>query len=195
MEQREPVMGPELIGLLERSFEATSSVLESVPSERWGDPSPCDGWTVGQLGGHLVGGATYFGQAVDGQAPELPTEEPRSLGDGAVAAFREAVRLNLAAFRRPGALDQQHHFAFGPTPGWVIANIGLSETLIHGWDLARAVGLPYSPDDAAVDAVMRFQAQGSEDDLRAEGMFGPAETAPRNATPFEELLAFTGRKP
>ena len=195
MQQREPLMGPELIGLLERSFEATASVLEAVPGRGWSEPSPCEAWTVGQLAGHLVGGSVYFGQAADGQAPELPTGEPRSLGDEAAREFDDAARFDLAVFRRAGVLDQQHDFAFGPTPGWVIATIGLSESLLHGWDLARAVGAPYAPDDDLADAVMRFQAQAGEEQLRSEGMFGPARSAPTNATPFEALLAFTGRRP
>lgn len=195
MEQREPVMGPELVGLLERSFEDTSAVLRAVPSARMDDPSPCDGWTVGQLGGHLVDGALYFGRCVAGQAPELTDEQPRSLGERTAAEFDAAARFTLTAFGEPGVLDQQHQFAFGPTPGWVIANISLSESLIHGWDLARATGAPYAPDDAVVDAVARFQGRSSEDDLRAEGMFAPAVPAPRSASAFEELLAFTGREP
>lgn len=195
MHTREPLMGPELIVLLERSFEATSSVLEAVPGHEWDEPSPCEAWTAGQLAGHLVGGSVYFGQAADGQAPELPTGEPRSLGAEAAREFDDAARFDLAVFSRAGVLDRQHPFAFGPTPGWVIANIGLSESLLHGWDLARAVGVPYAPGDDLADAVMRFQAQAGEEQLRSEGMFGPAEPEPPNATPFEALLAFTGRHP
>ncbi|MEV4728767.1 TIGR03086 family metal-binding protein [Saccharopolyspora sp. NPDC049426] len=195
MRKREPVTGTELVGSLERAFEDTSAVLRAVPPQRFGDPSPCEGWTVGQVGGHLVGGARYFGQVAAGQAPELPADDPQLSEDEMATAFGEAARLTLAAFSRPGVLDQQLAFAFGPTPGWVVANISLSETVIHGWDLARAVGLPYSPDDAAVDAVLRFQSQSSEDELRAEGMFGAAASAPEDASPFEELLAFTGREP
>ncbi|RRO13111.1 TIGR03086 family protein [Saccharopolyspora rhizosphaerae] len=192
---RDPVMGPELVELLERSYATTSVVLHAVPAERSDAPSPCERWTVGQLGGHLVGGATYFGKAVNDQSPELPTEEPPAFGDELGAAFDEAARFDLAAFGRSGALDQPHEFAFGPAPGWVIANVSLSESVLHGWDVACAIGVPYSPDDAAVDAVLRFQSQSSEDDLRSEGMFGPAQPVPANPTPFQELLALTGRRP
>lgn len=195
MQKREPVTGPELVGLLERAFEATSAVLRAVPPQRFGDPSPCEGWTAGQVGNHLVGGARYFGQVAAGQASELPAEDPQLPADEVAAAFGEAARFNVAAFSGPGVLDQQLEFAFGPTPGWVVANISLSEAVIHGWDLTRTAGLPYSPDDAAVDAVMRFQSQSSEDDLRAEGMFAAATPVPGDASPFEELLAFTGREP
>ncbi|GAB3675925.1 TIGR03086 family metal-binding protein [Saccharopolyspora tripterygii] len=195
MSAREPLMGPELIGLLERGFDATASVLEAVPEHQWGAPSPCEAWSTGQIAGHLVGGLVYFGQAADGQAPELPTDEPRPTGAGVAGEFDDAARFDLAVFSRTGVLDQQHDFAFGPTPGWVIANIALSESLLHGWDLARAVGAPYAPGDDLADAVMRFQAQAGEEQLRSEGMFGPAEPEPPNATPFEALLAFTGRQP
>ncbi|WP_406688505.1 TIGR03086 family metal-binding protein [Saccharopolyspora sp. ID03-671] len=195
MTQRGPVVGPELVGLLERSFAVTRAVLAAVPPERWGAGTPCDGWNAGQLGGHLVGGATYFGRCAAGLAPELPTEEPRPLGDEVVADFDEATRLNVEAFGRDGVLSEELPFAFGPTPGWVIANISLSETVLHSWDLARATGLPYSPDESSVDAVLRFQRQSGEEELRADGMFGPAMPVPPGAGPFEELLAFTGRKP
>jgi uncharacterized protein (TIGR03086 family) len=68
--------------------------------------------------------------------------------------------------------------------------VGLS---IHAWDVYRsqhrAVELP--------DALLAFGQQVAqsvpEETLRQPGVFGPAQSAPDDATPTERLMAFFGR--
>jgi len=64
---------------------------------------------------------------------------------------------------------------------------------VHGWDLATATGQPYRPPDALVADVGAFARQAIAPSMREAGMFGAPVDAPADATPIEQLAAFTGR--
>ena len=71
-------------------------------------------------------------------------------------------------------------------PGEVAALVALDEVVVHGWDLARATGQPYDPDEAAVLACLGF-AQTFEvpGDVPDDGPFGPpcpSPPTPRRST-------------
>jgi uncharacterized protein (TIGR03086 family) len=192
--------GTDLVPTLERTYACTNRVLRAVPGKLLDTASPCAGWTVRDVTNHLVGAHLIFARVVEGEAID-PAEfagggsAADHLGTDPAAAFDAAASRCAAAFGKPGALEETFPFAFGPAPGFVIANISLSETLVHGWDIACAAGLDYLPDDAAVAAIREFQSQAGddEDDRRAGGMFAPALTPPPGATPLQELLAYLGR--
>ncbi|MEU6645761.1 TIGR03086 family metal-binding protein [Saccharomonospora sp. NPDC046836] len=130
---------------------------------------------------------------VEGEVVDFTALGERSHADLS-ADFTAAARRALAAFAAPGALEREFPFAFGPAPGLLIAQISLSETLAHGWDLARGAGVPYRPDDRVVDAVARWHAAGSAEDRQRSGMFGPPVVGAADASPFEKLLALLGRE-
>ena len=134
------------------------------------------------------------GQHID-PAEFAPTDgpEPDVLGDDPAGAYRAATARCAAAFTRPGVLDELLPFPSGPTPGLVIVNVCLSESLLHGWDLAHGAGLDYTPDDAVVAAVTAFGADDDGEAGRANGMYGPVPPVPPGASPFTLLLARSGR--
>jgi hypothetical protein len=70
----------------------------------------------------------------------------------------------------------------------VIAHISVSESLVHGWDIARGAGVPYSPAPEVVDAMLA----ASEDVSPPEGAFGPP-VPPSSDDPMTVLLARLGR--
>lgn len=178
----------DFLRLLERGYDATAAVLDAIPAEALAAPSPCTEWTVREVANHLVGALHVFAAAVDSAPADLDGD---NLGDDPAQAYRAAARRCLAAFARPGALDQEHPFPFGPTTGTMIANISLSESLVHGWDLARGAGVPYAPDPAVVDAVA---ALSDPDEPKPEGMFGEPVPTPPDASTFTVLLGQLGRR-
>lgn len=185
--------------LLDTSYRTTAGVLAAVPDEQLNAPSPCEGWTVRQVANHLVGGLSIFGRAVaDVEIPqeELDDADRDYLGsDPVAAAFETVARQALSAFSQPGALDRSYPFVGSTTPGIVIANISLSESVVHGWDIAKSTGTPYEPDDAAVAAVHEFQSQGTEEQRTSSGMYTESKSAPEDAAPITRLVAFLGRQP
>lgn len=159
--------------LLPKAYEATAAVLVAVRD--WSAPSPCSEWTVGQVRDHLVEAHHAFAAAIDG-GPLVGLD------------FAGVTDRCLTAFGRPGALAAEHPFPFGPTTGAEIARISLSETVVHGWDIAVGAGVPYAPPEEAVAVLLA----GAGD--APEGMFGPPVPVPSSAPPLVRLLAHLGRK-
>jgi len=164
--------------MLAKAYDATAAVLAEVTD--WAAPSPCDGWTVRDVATHLVDAMCTFAAAVDGGPPEYT-------GDDLVGAYREAAARCLAVFEDPAVLEASHPFPFGPTPGSVIAQISVSESLVHGWDLARGAGVSYSPAPEVVDAML-----AASDGPVPDGAFGPP-VPPASDDPMTVLLAKLGR--
>lgn len=168
--------------LLKDTYRATADLLAAVPATGWDAASPCEGWTVRDVTTHLVEALDYFARAVGGPAGELPADP--------VAAYRLVADRCLAAFT-PAALSATHAFPGGDLPGRVIATISLSESLVHGWDVATGAGLPYTPPAAAVDALLELQAKGGP---APDGAFAAPLPVSLSAPPLVRLLAATGRE-
>src|SRR6185295_2581966 len=68
------------------------------------------------------------------------------------------------------------------------------DLVVHGWDLARAVGLDdhIAPEDIAR---VRMIAEGFGDAMRSPRAFGPEVEAPADADDQTRLIAFLGRNP
>lgn len=164
--------------MLAKTYDATAAALASVTD--WTAPSPCAGWTVRDVARHLVDAMCTFAAAVDGGAPEYH-------GDDLPAAYRAAADRCLAVFEDPAVLAASHPFPFGPTPGSVIASISVSESLVHGWDVAKGAGVPYSPAPEVVASLLAEPFAPP-----AEGMFA-APVPPASDEPFTVLLARMGR--
>lgn len=169
--------------LLPKAYDATAAVLASVTE--WDARSPCAEWTVREVANHLVGVLRMFRAAVDGGDDVLDGDH---LGADPLGAFRLAADRCLTVFGRPDVLAASHPFPPGPTPGRVIAEISLSEVLVHGWDIARGAGVPYSPAPEVV-AELLSRAGGTA----PEGAFGPPVPVPADAPPLTVLLGRLGR--
>jgi len=184
----------DMVGLLDRVYADTAEVIDAAGSAL-DAPTPCEGWSVRDVANHVVGGLIVFVGTLEGEAvrPDPDAPDPDYLGSDPAGAYRGAADRCLAGFGRSGALDRVYDFVFGPTPGLVIANISLQESLVHGWDIARGAGLAYTPGAGAVAAVAEFNADRDGDDIRREGMFGPEQPVPSGVSPFEALLGRLGR--
>ena len=79
-------------------------LVAAVGSDQWSAPTPCAGWDVRGLLGHLVGGNQVFAAAIGGD----PAGEARTvlaadpLGADPAAAYADAAAAVAAAFRAPG---------------------------------------------------------------------------------------------
>lgn len=151
--------------------------------------SPCEGWTAQDIVDHVVGGTSYYAAEFGGTVPEVP-------GDADVVTRYDALRAALAdACRRPGALDQMVSSPLGgEIPAAVMLGIYTTDTLIHTWDLGRAVGVDVELDrdllQRSWDGIIPI-----EELVRTPGVFGPAVDID-DAAPFQDrAMAFFGRQP
>jgi uncharacterized protein (TIGR03086 family) len=185
-----------VVDLHRRSIAEFTDRVRQVRPEQWSASTPCTEWSVRDLVNHVVGeerwavplfaGATIaeVGDRFDGDL----------LGDDPVAAALQAAAEADAAASEPGAADRTVHLSFGETPAeeylWQLT----ADHLIHGWDLASAIGADRRFDPELVQAVAEWYAD-RERLYRAGGAVGPRVDLSDDADEQERLLSAFGRDP
>jgi uncharacterized protein (TIGR03086 family) len=175
-------------------------VLASAEFERrlrhvrdWAAPTPCTEWDVRQLVNHVVRGNLNYVALLDGgtAAEFLRWREVDALGDDPVGAYERSVREFEAAFRSPAAMRRTLDYPLGKVGGGQAVAIRTTDTVIHTWDLARAIGADETLNadlvdwiDETLDAIY----QGLEGMDRIFGTSGRAE-----ASKQDRLLRRMGR--
>jgi uncharacterized protein (TIGR03086 family) len=185
---------------LAAALDGTGRLVSAVPAGQWVLPTPCGDWTVRQLVNHLVGGNRLFTRVLRGEAlPPLEQLGRRAhedqLGDDPAAAYDRSAEQLLAALGAPGVLERTHTVPVGTLPGPAVVHLRTVETLVHGWDLARATRqVPPFPDEL-VEPELAF-SRGLLDRL-PEGRqpFAPAQPVADDAPVIDRLAALLGRVP
>jgi uncharacterized protein (TIGR03086 family) len=179
--------------------------IRATPADRWGAPSPCQGWSAQDVVAHVINGHRGILALAGGAPPAAvdgvgvspmayaPKVEPGADLGAAFARCRDDMLAMLtdpdrAATRLPGG-------PLGPVPvERAVEVIGSLELLVHTWDLARAVGgdEKLDPDQVARthQALLPHYAG-----LQATGAFQPSIPAPDDADPQTAFLCFVGRRP
>ena len=134
---------------LREAISTTRGVLSRVQADQLDMPTPCASWKVSDVINHVVGGQYFFAAALRGERPD-PEPPDFSAGDF-VSTFDDASAACIAAFESDGAMERIVKLSFGDIPGSIFLGLATTDTLTHGWDLAKATGQPtdLSPDLAA----------------------------------------------
>jgi uncharacterized protein (TIGR03086 family) len=156
-------------------------------------PTPCAGWTLADLLRHQVSENHAFATAArEGSAPDW---DGGDLGDDPYAAYQASVDDYLGAFADDAVLTRQIAVnTFGTFPGTIAAQMHLVDTVAHGWDLARTLGLPYEPDAEAVHAAMRMAELIPDEGREKNGSFAHSVDVPADASELDRFLARLGRR-
>ena len=110
-----------------------------------------------------------------------------------MSAYRDSAAGLLDAFRQPGVLEQTVTVPFGTVPGVVALHLRIVEMLVHGWDVARAIGYPATfPDDLAEQA-LAFSRNKLPDVPADRSPFAPAQPVAEDAPAIDRLAACLGR--
>lgn len=167
---------------------AFADILDAVGA-RWDAPTPCDGWTVRDVVLHTIETERDFlvrqGFEV-GESPDLA--DPAQAWDD----HRTVVERLLA---EDGVVDREYDGFFGRTTiGATLADFYGWDLVVHGSDVARAVGAPWeiSEDEAAR---LQATADGWGDALYSEGICAAAVPVSADASATDRLLARLGRDP
>jgi len=170
-----------------------------VAADDWQRPTPCDGWTVRDLVLHVVGGDRMSAALVRGATREEATAVRTNvdLGDDAVATFDKEADDVAAAFAEPGAFERNiPHPAGIDMPGAQLFGFRVGEYVLHGWDLARAIGADENLDQTIVHEVWNaLSPMGAM--IANSGVYGDGPTGQLgDDVPLQDrLLDLTGRRP
>ena len=191
---REATMGLDASGLHRRATDAFGGLVHAVRDEQWEQSTPCSEWNVRQLVNHLVYENRWTAPIFAGRTIEEVGDrfEGDLLGDDPKAAWDESAKEAVAAVSEQGAMRRTVHLSFGDVPGSEYAMQLFADHLIHGWDLARAIGADERLDPDLVDACASWFAT-MEDLYRSIGAVGPRPETPPGADAQTSLLAAFGR--
>lgn len=193
--------------MLRTVTEELASYLSEVTDGDLSFPTPCTGWTIGDLYQHVVEENGTFGHAVSGlPVPRDATVEYRSgeelkssrmLGEGFEVVYRASARYMESAFDRVDDPAQacQLEGVPGLCPVAEALKMQVADTLIHTWDLARSLGFPYSPQEDIAELVLR-RMRALPAAARGEGKaFAEVRTSPEASqlTILDQLLLHSGR--
>ena len=181
----------DLVPLIQQAIADTGRTLAGIRPAQWHDPTPCTDWDVAEVAAHLVSGLDAFGAI--GEGLPMPTEDPPLDWASAAAAYVEASSRALGAWTAPGALDHVYHPPWGDSPGRMLAGFLIIETVVHGWDLAKATGQPCDYDAATVEAAYEMAVATDDPSIRVDGMFGPVVDVADDAPLIDRLAGFLGR--
>ncbi|WP_051793555.1 TIGR03086 family metal-binding protein [Kibdelosporangium aridum] len=195
---RRAMAAPPVVALLEKACQSTADMLGLITGDGWDAPSRCAGWTVRQVGNHLVGALLLLAR-VARRDPIDPAEldaqrtaETDHLGQDPVGSFQAAAAGLIKTFGDSGVLEQRFDIPGPGTTGLQLASISTLEVLVHGWDMASGADVPYQPDDAVVTATRTYAVTAISEAPRG-GPFGPVVPVTADADPFTALLGHLGR--
>jgi uncharacterized protein (TIGR03086 family) len=172
---------------------ALNDVARRVRPDQMANATPCAAFTVRDVFNHMIAGAGFFAAQFRGETPpDAPADGTDLAGDDAVATFTATIDALADAATHPGALERTIVSPFGEVPGDVVARFLALDGMVHTWDLATATNQTYDPPAPVVVEVLAFARQSIAPEMR-EGPFGPEVPAPADATPLQQLVAFTGR--
>jgi uncharacterized protein (TIGR03086 family) len=184
--------------ILDLSASGFATVLGQVGDDDWGRPTGNEGQSVRQLVDHVIGGnrmATAIlagGTREDGLAAFARSADDVDLR----AAFEESRREQAEAFAAPGALERMVAHPAMTMPGLQLLGFRTTEHALHGWDLARAIGVDDTIDPSVLEALDQLlTAMGPM--IVASGMFGSGAsgTLPADASLQDRVLDASGRRP
>ena len=177
---------------------ALARLVESVRDEQLGDPTPCASFTVADLLDDVSGFAAAF--TANARKQELPAAAARPVdGRRLPVDWRTSVPGQLAemaaAWRHESAWTGQVSAGGLEMPAEHNALVVIEETVMHGWDLARASGQDFAPDEEWLVGVDLFFEAFAEPITSGQGPYGPAIAVPEDASHLHRLLGAAGRDP
>jgi uncharacterized protein (TIGR03086 family) len=172
---------------LAEAADATGRVIAAITDEQWTLPTPCTEWNVRQLVEHIVTGNAGFVAALGNQRPELSAGADLSL------VYRQSARSLIEASRAPDVLQQMVTVPFGTVPGAVALHLRTTELLVHGWDLARAIGAQVTFPEAIAELELAFTRAALEDVPADHKAFEPPQPVAADAPAIDRLAACLGR--
>ncbi|WP_445398312.1 TIGR03086 family metal-binding protein [Streptomyces sp. LE64] len=177
---------PELYGRIAERF---GELIRDCPREGWEAASPCPGWTAWDVVAHVV---TNHRRAVAGLEGSDYSGPGR--GEGLSRAWEAASAEVKAALRDPVKAHARLGEQFGSLPfEEFVRRMACADTLIHGWDLARATGQDEVLDSEAV-AVATEILLPEDGDIRMPRAFGAKVPSAVDADAQTRLLNFLGRR-
>lgn len=175
----------------------TRTTLVQVKPEHYSLHTQAEEMDVRTLINHLVWSLDFRARCGRGEDPPMDEEVTDVIGDDPVGAYDRAVDAVTAAFSDPEALARNYEFPYGTLPGEMVLGTALLEVVLHGWDLAKAIGVDPTIDPPVASMLLSAARGAVTEDMRKPkgDIYPPIVPVPDDASPSDQLVAFLGRRP
>ncbi|MFC5187737.1 TIGR03086 family metal-binding protein [Actinomadura harenae] len=177
--------------------EAIVALLRQVPDDRLDAPAPCSDWDVRTTVNHVIFWNGRAATAAAKRKPVGPEEDHDFTAEpGWADRFAEQAAATARAWDDADAWTGNTSLS-GAEPGMPAPTIGsmvIGECVVHGWDIATALGLEPDFDPGLVQYAYDGLV-GIADMGRKHGAFGPEVAVPEDAPLLDRLIGMSGRDP
>lgn len=175
-----------------RTVQSWEALVDGIPADAWGNATPCTEWSVRDLVNHVVGEELWTVPLMEGAT----IEQVGDRFDGDVLGDNPLETCHAAAAAAARSVDEvvprggKVHLSYGDEEAEEYVRQLAADHLVHGWDLAVAIGGDGHLDPDLVAEVATWFA-GREELYRSGGAIGPR--LDRHGDAQTELLAGFGR--
>jgi uncharacterized protein (TIGR03086 family) len=184
---------------------ASVDIVDKVRPADLQRPTPCDGWNLAQLLAHMTVQHRGFAAAARGDGADLARWDVATVADAVAsdpaATYAAAATDVLEAFADDGVLEATFALPeFGPGaafPGEQAIGFHFVDYVVHGWDVARAIDVPFTLPDEVISAVLPLVLAVPDGDFRTapESPFARAIDAGEGVSELDGALLHLGRSP
>jgi uncharacterized protein (TIGR03086 family) len=200
----EDTAGRDIVTLDARVVRATVKVVSQAGPADLARPTPCADWTLEELLKHMTAQHDGWVAAAAGDGGDLSRWQSGPPAADPVKEYAGAAERVLAAFGADGVLDREFALAeLSPLlrfPAAQAISFHFIDYLVHGWDVARSLGLDppdyeFEPDLLA--AALPVAQAVPDGKLRKRGMvpFAPGISVTGNLGAMDQIVAMLGRSP
>jgi len=194
-----------LVGRYVGASDGFARRLRLVTAGQWSAPTPCTDWDIRALVNHVAQANLNYVRLLDGAsaADFLRLRDADALGTEPVDAFDASARACAEAYAGPGALQRVVDHPSGKLTGAQALAVRTTDTIIHTWDLAQAIGADdtLDPDllawiEANIHEIYAGMAETPVSDQTTHRFYAaPAGDLPPGASTQDRLLNLFGRTP
>src|SRR6266700_3926296 len=184
-------MATDIRELDRRAVRTSVEVVSLVTADDLGRATPCSEWTLGDLLAHMTVQHLGFASAAAGGGANPAVWRLRPLAaDGVLAAFAEEGALNREVSLPEISTSQT-------VPAAQAIGFHLVDYVVHGWDVARSLGVSFELDPDVAEAALRIALAVPDglDRLGPGSAFRPSQPAPAGASQLSRIVSALGRSP
>ncbi|OBF61774.1 TIGR03086 family protein [Mycobacterium sp. 852002-51971_SCH5477799-a] len=184
---------------------ATIDLVERVSTSDLERPTPCSDWNLLELLAHMTAQHRGFAAAAYGAGADPAVWEASAVIDAVAAdpagSYAAAACELLSVIAEDETLAvpfELPDFGEGAVfPFEQAIGFHFIDYVVHGWDVASALGIPFKLPDNVIDAalVLGLQVPGGDYRTGASAPFGPALDQAPEGNGFDRLLRHLGRSP
>jgi uncharacterized protein (TIGR03086 family) len=194
-----PGMRRSIVDLDAQAVRASVQVVSRASAADLARPTPCPDWTLAELLAHMTAQHNGFAAAAAGDGADLVHWQTGAPVADPVGEYAAAAERVIAAFAAAGVLAGEFVLPeISPTlrfPAAEAIGFHFVDYVVHGWDVARALGRDYDLEPYVLAAVLPIAQAVPDGERRRPGAAFAPRVAATSGGPLDRIVALLGRRP